>query len=1046
MKAPTRGLTATPCAVGGVAAVQNHAPGGVDGLFLVSESTLTGCALSHEELACGVRRAVYDSGCHHAPEDGDFDITVHPVEDAPGTLCEGDDVYVEGVNYDSVLSAHVDGEAARVSGVNDTHVILRLPPLDASALVEGHVVGMQLDDAAEPMARSLVLNVTLSATSDAEARFVVKRAAYAQRVKIADLSCGMRQRHLFSGDLVSLTELEGSNNAQPVDLAFSAGRHGFNGTALNATAAATLLPLGPSFPENYTVAAWIQLPQVDFAIAPDGWTHGPRPDENGTIPGCAAPLDAASDSTDGSASVALQAAVNLENAAADVADCMCGSHHSHELPAVPPCVWKFATLRVARGNRTLTVGSTVMDPDHAIAEALAAERGLGTQLRLSGLIVDELTVWNRVLFDEEVLRLLATDSYAVRIGGESGGTMVIEPPPAKDASYNETGVAVTYWQPSDAVEYNDGTVEQLGSTEAPVKEFLPLGLDVRHAAGEGPYPTTGAEAVYDCVVAAPWAGAQEFMVGADDGVAIYVNGTRMGGSAANLTHVSTDNVPLGHNVAHEAATAGELTHFRIVHRNNAADGTSIRLLFNSTNDATGTFEPATCRTASGRWSIAAWIRPDKTLDNGDKHYVFTSSEWSVAVVGAGVQVALKRDTCQHYTPYISTTGVDCTRSDLYTLPDVGLLADSWNHLAVAVTETAVSVYVGGQLRAMAAADATAHKFAAVWPSPVTAGSEDAPLSYLLHSVRLVARAVTAEDVAAMHACDTAAVDNTIAFYTFDEGSGRMLEGPMLSGEAPANGRLWSSEWLDATCGDAPATNETVHVCDAPHQRGMVAGKPVKYALQARDACGKAHRVGGHCVDVSAVHTNGTAWAASLCSATAAAPDGGDISVADMADGTYEITQVLTLAGNYTFTVLFDGGVVVNETLTVHPGVADAGQSWVEEIPSPGGLMPVADATVGVPAKLRVHLMDAYGNAKDWSAMTDEDDEESGEFEVAAAFLVAPGDAPQVHVTDARDGTVDVDFMPMVAGAWRARCLCALAGCELCICNALGEWWCEQAVR
>ena len=1011
-------LMASLRAAGGVASVQNHAPGGSDGQFLVSESILSGCALSYEELACGVRRAVFDNGCNYASEDEESDLTIHAVDPTAGTLCEGLDVLVAGVHSASVVSAHVDSQRVPIDIVNGTHIALTFPPASTAEILDSHIVGMQLNSDALFIARSLVLNMTASTLTNG-APFVIKTVVYSQHVQIADLSCSLRDRYLFTGELASLTELEdrgGFSTAltrSPSTATFTAGRHGFNRTALNATASPTLLDIGMDLSENYTIAAWIQLPQVEFDKAPDGWMLGPRIGLNGTNSTCGS-----SNSTYGPAESTSDHATHLANSAMG-ANCTCGSHYSHEIPDVPPCIWKFVALRVANHTRTLTVGNAIMDPDHAIANLLTPEDG---QLNVTGVIVDELTLWDRVLFDEELLRLLATDSYAVRVGANSRTAMEFLLPAMSDPHSLEsyaTGVAASYWQPSEGVTYGNDHIAELGSTEPVAKHFLPGGLDAQHAAGEGPYATSGSEAVYDCVVTAARSGEQQIVVEADDGVAIYLNGTEAT-VAGGLTYNSTDNVALNRTVTYSALVPGEPghVHLRIVHRNNAADGTSIRLLTNSTSDVTA-LAPAVCSAASGGWSLAAWIRPEETVDSGDEHYLFASSEWSVSVMGASLRVQLKRNTCQDYTPPSTAAGPSCARTDTFTLPNVGLQAGSWNHLVITVSEASVNAYVGGQLRAAVAVDTSAHRFGAAWPDRVVTGSfgMGRPAHLLLHSVRLVARAITAEDVMGIHACDTAEVDNTIAFYIFDEGFGDLLE--EASGETPyklaaatvAYGKLWASEWVDVTCSDAPASNETVHVCDSPHKRGMVAGKPVKYALQARDACGKTHRAGGHCVAVIATHTNGTSWAASSCVAAAnMSPLGGEIVAMDMADGSYEITQLLTLAGNYSFTIFLDSDIVVNETLTVHPGVADAGMSWVEEITSPGGLTPLSDATVGVPAKLRVHLVDQFGNVKDWSDMA------AGEFDVEAAFSVTPGPAPAVYITDAGEGTVDVDFMPMVAGA------------------------------
>jgi hypothetical protein len=891
-----------------------------------------------------------------------------------GTLCKGQKVMISGPFAHSIISAKVDGNATSFTNINDTHTELWMPPVSAASALSTLLPGMRLDAAPHRVTRAISVQITAHGTiQNMQQSFAVRNITYVQPVGLQDLSCGLNARYTFSGSLVGVGPLahegftvsaplnHGSIQKLPSSLSpehngpaaqYGKGRKAMINTSADARTVPIVLPV-VHVPE-YTVAAWIQIPAPN-ASPPTGWTTDVH--LNGT----------------------------------------CTSKYPTDNLEVSSC-WKFVAMRRSATKTILTVGAEVINPEHHLAKILQVRMAQSKDhyIGLSEVIVDDLWYWDRILFDQELLQLRQTDVFAIQIGdrdGASGLLMTMD-----ESIKTPLGLA-----PGLTRQRASGSKEFISA-----EELVELEL----------YSTEDSEdytAEITCFVEVEAAGTYVLRTITYYGLAITANNQTM----SDLNNADGDLS--GRDVEVVMKVPGFIALNITIQKAWWVEGTTnsfdFQVLIKNSTDISSEFVSASVQAVSGQWTVAMWMWPSVTEANAK--VIASADNWQIVAQGNAIQVMLAWDQCEFSYAY------DCSGVDSFIFEDVALVEGMWNHLVVSYSGSAVTVHVSGR-QSSVATDPEHHSVGPGWLKNIVVGTLDVSnddnkqvLKYQLYSVRLVARVVSDNEVAAMHECSSTVIANTVIHHVFEEGFGTGTQHIMPANSAIDEGMasfstLHNAVWVNSTCAGAQGLPGAARLCGSPYLKDMAAGQVARYSLEALDACGRTHKSGGSCVTVR-VFAGDKAWMDSTC------PDAGDttkldssdgmLQVVDRHDGSYDVTQRFSTAGLYNVSIDFNntgGQWTVNEILTVHPGIANASMSYIEGVLTAGGLSPTINATVGVPYKLRVHLLDSFGNVKDWSNHLD------GEFEVDVSFN--PKQPTNYSITDNEDGTLDIDYLMLEPGA------------------------------
>jgi hypothetical protein len=990
--------------------VRNAKLGGIDGVFLATASQLSGCEVTYENWACGVPREGTDSDCGQALLRNSSNLQLRAFVTESSALCEAQKLVISGSNEHTISTVLVDGKETTFTRINDTHSEVSLPPLNATSVLSTRLPGTFLDASPQGVDRAISVGITaddIEGQSDAW-----KNITFTHVISLVDLTCDLKARYTFSGSLEGVGPVAAtgftvqgalkpgssqdwpfsfSNNSRAradnegedaFDLAsndtvsvwYAQGRTAMASTAVNASAASIVLPVVPA-PE-YTIAAWIQVPP-SLEAPPAGWAAGVR--ANGT----------------------------------------CGSGYPSYKLEISSC-WKFVAMRKSASSALLTVGTEVISPEHRLAEQLQVRMAQSnySYIGLSDLIVDDLWFWGRVIHDQELLELSQTESYAVQIG--SGDSL--------------SALEITL---------DDFIRTQIGLTPGFTLQRLPGGRKEFVSSEELIFQVDKTEATADnslaeitCFVEVKTAGIYILRTLADDGIAITANNK----TVSDLDRRSgEEQTPEPRDLEVFMEEPGFIA-ISLTHHNAENTAASLRLLIKQSTEDDSAFVPALMQAASGQWTVAMWMKPSDLSGSGAK-VIMSADDWQIVAQGNAIQVILGWDQCE------SPLARDCSGVETFTFENVALVEDAWNHLVVSYSGSAVSVHVSGRYSSVAT-DPEHHSVGSTWLQNLVAGtliaSDDSTpaLEYELYSLRLIARVISDDEVAAMHACSSAMINNTVIYHVFEEGFGSDTQHLMPTNSVVDEGiasfsMLHNALWVNTTCPSAQGLPGTPRLCGSPSLNDVAAGQLTTYSLEALDTCGSKQRAGGSCVTVR-VYGGEKTWASSSCPGTSNVDSSsGMLQVIDRGDGSYDVNQRFTIAGQYNATIEFNSTArqhTINGTFTVHPGTASASLSSIEGVLTPGGLSPTVNAATGVPYKLRVNLLDDFGNVKDWGSL------ENDEFDVGVSF--SPKQSAIYNISDNRDGTVDIHYLlhePGMARFFVAILARVLAGfCET------SYWDCHMA--
>lgn len=924
---------------------------GPHGTRYVSQSTFSGCSVtaSNKEV-CNRRQVVQESsGC---PDEATSALTVSGVQPVPGE-CGTQQLVITGTGFTDSMLVHVDGRSeAQPSILSSTEAVLELPPAPSAMAMQLTTTeeGQKLQDQSPVVLR----NITFEYAIDDEADQAQQSVEYLHLQTLALLppSCGLWARFLFSENLDD--DASERSGTTPATAEYARGRTGLPQSALDLDGNSLTVPELDST-SGYTVAAWLKLDETQQDAAPGGWS---------------------------------------------ISSGQCTATYPAVAPQ-PSSVWKFVALRGdSAGNRTLTIGLHVADPEGSLGQLLqAAQAGASMSLADTGVVIDELWQWTRILTDLELVAMLNLPTPWLEVGGEAeAGESSFDMQLSTGRRNLATGYLLEAYLPTPGQQYSR-PIYELGTSE-PVEATImsaPI-LDLTFAVGEGPYSSQGAEARFYVMFDVEPGAVYDVQVEADDGIAIQ----GLDNDISELGTTSTGDAARTVLGTVTGAAGASYIQLVITHRNNAADGTTIKLQTKLSGESS--YSSPTLH-LDGQWSISMWLRP-LNLTPGPMQVVAQGGEhWVVSLHNTVVRVDIAGD--------------ESTQS--FILTDATLASHVWSHLAVSYSGDALAVYIDGRLAARK--PVATERFVIRSAATVRIGGQSAllpnstPLRCHVRSVRLFSKALSSNEAAAL-TCDGSSSSATDALFVFAEGRTRDVSNAgTYSATTTAGPSIWDDAFAsgpdvaDSACTQPAA----VEIQGVDRLTDITAGEMRSVMLQAHTACGALVTRSGLSLELSLSSPLVTWVATTQPLASTAGAD--KLAVFDLGDGTYSVMMNMTLSGTYNATLTVEGSLVAVKTIVVHPGIADPQTSQLEPLASAGGKSPFTEAQVGVLQRVRLQLRDQYGNQKDWSAM------EAGEFELAVS--VASG-ARQVatSITDTQQGTVNIEYTLRSPGvlplAWHLR--------------------------
>ena len=823
------------------------------------------------------------------------------ISSSTGPLKGGTTVTIEGVNLAESHSVHLDGSPlATTKYISDTQIEVTIPSTCESGT--------------SCSANSVQQSITIKNTKDKSAG-LDDSVSFKQDVGVADIQNGLTCWFPF---IDSMKDLSGNGNDASFvgNVTKSKSRTGMDKAAYSLLED-SFIDLQSCSSSGKFVAMWVLFGEEPFPTTCSG-----QQDYEETIgyPTCSAES---------------------------------GKAHSQ----IVPNAWKFVA---GTTSRTYVNGVPVSGPT-AYSSIISDFFSTGKIKGGNGAQVDDVWVYDRELYDEEVKLLYETDGYALSLGDSSS------------VEISALGVGVTPL----------GAPGLLAQVYGGGKDYNYIASKIDLSWGSTNFNSEVWSFNASGYIYAPVESLYTFFVTGDDGIQVSIAQSKVidksSYSGVSRTVSGTMDLKAGwHSIEILYTDKGGDAAISLEYE--SQDGAVPRQVVPSENLRAGT----------GPLTVAMWIKPDNV--SGLKSIVSQSSggmsafDFSVSDGGLSASLNVVEASPDCGAPFEVYREFKSWKS--------AIEVDVWQHVAFSYDGTTISFFVNGILTDQKAWS----KEAMIVPSEsdVVIGGG---YSGLVYDFALYSKAISSTSaMKPVTECLSKTGTDVSVYLPLNEGIGMYSEN--IGSGAYKPGNLVKPVWVPSVCSTYGASASTTKVVGTALEN-MLAGQCGLVTISAHDKCGTKLKSGGDNFTVEIVgplhiHTEMTTLSVGS-------------GITDLEDGSYLVNMKLETAGYYKIFVKLGGTNIAPSgyKVYVHPFVTDATKSYIFDDVDPLGIKETETSFAGVPVTYTLQTVDTFGNLRTVGCDLDQP---QVSFNGPVPFLGS--------VSDNSDGTYSVTYNAQVSGKYR----------------------------